>query len=128
MSPSLDDRPASGSSDLPWRPSASRLLGSARRTQILLLVALLEETYASELARLLEVTPFQVRRIVDDLESEGVLAARTRGRMRFVRLDPRFFAAKEFKALLKKLAQANPELLETAEKRRSRPRRRGKPI
>lgn len=104
----------------------SKLFGSERRTEILLLIALLEETYPGELTRLLDAKSAAVRYIIDGLEAEGILASRRLGRTRRLTLDPRYYAAKELKALLVKQGEADSRLRALAAQRRSRPRRKGK--
>ena len=104
----------------------TKVLGSRRRTEILVLLALLDESYPTELARLLGARLFAVQEIVDALEQEGVVATRLMGRIRRVSLDPRFFAYKELRALLLRLAEGEPDLQKLAEGRRARPRRKGK--
>lgn len=106
----------------------TRLLGSRRRTEILVTIALLGETFPAELARLLDAPLFSVQTIVAALDREGVVATRLSGRARIVSLDPRYFAFRELKALLLKLAEAEPALRAAALGRRSRPRRAGKPL
>jgi predicted transcriptional regulator len=103
-----------------------KLLGSARRTQILVLLALLGESYPSEVCRLLDAKRGAVLPILDGLETEGVVASRPLGRTRRLELDPRYFAAKELRALLLKLAEGDDSLQAAAARRRGRPRRRGK--
>ena len=104
----------------------TKLFGSSRRSQVLLLLALLEESYPSELARLLDAKLPAVLYILEGLETEGAVASRRFGRTRRISLDPRYYAAKELKAVLLKLADGEPVLQEAAARRRSRPRRRGK--
>ncbi len=101
----------------------SKLFGSPRRTQVLLLLALLGESYPAELARLVEAHPFSMGEILDGLEIEGVIASRRLGRTRCVALNPRYFAARELQALLSKLAEGEPALRGLAATRRSRPQR-----
>ena len=105
-----------------------KLFGSARRTQVLLLLSLLEESHPSELTRLLDAKKRPVLYILDDLEAQGVLTSRRMGRTRRIALDPRYFAAKELKALLCKLAQGDTRLRRIASTRRARPRRKGKDL
>jgi DNA-binding transcriptional ArsR family regulator len=105
-----------------------KLFGSARRTEVLLMLALLGETYPAELTRLLGATKASVIQILAGLEAEGVVASRLLGRTRRVSLDPRYFGAKELTALLGKLASGRPELRRLAAARRARPRRTGKPL
>lgn len=105
-----------------------KLFGSRRRTDLLLLLALLEESYPRELELLLGATKATVVSIVDDLEAQAVLASQRFGRTRRITLDPRYFAAKELLALLLKLARDNARLQSIAASRRARPRRKGKEL
>lgn len=106
----------------------TRLFGSRRRTEVLVTVALLGETFPAELARVLRARLFSVQTIVAALDREGVIATRLSGRARVVSLDPRYFAYRELKALLLRLADSEPELRAAAAGRRSRPRRAGKAL
>ncbi len=105
-----------------------QLFGSRRRTSILLLLGLLEESYPSELARLLEAPIFSVQTIVDNLEAEGIIVTRRLGRTRRLELNPRFPAAEELKALLSKLGRLDKEVRKAAARKRARPRRAGKAL
>ena len=93
-----------------------------------MLTALLGDTYPTEIAHLLGAPLYSVQSIVNGLERDGVLAARRMGNQLRVSLDPRFFAFKELRALLLRLAEAEPGLRSIASGRRSRPRRSGQPI
>ncbi|MCO5297008.1 MAG: winged helix-turn-helix domain-containing protein [Fimbriimonadaceae bacterium] len=108
--------------------SPLKIFGTRRRTQVLLLIHLLEETHASEIAKLLGATLKTVQRIVSALEEEGVVSGRTVGRERRVRLDDRYFAGPELKQLLSALARRDNETAAAAESLRRRPRKRGKQI
>jgi hypothetical protein len=103
------------------------LFGSRRRTEILILLALLDESYPAELTRLLGARLFAVQTILGDLESETVIVTRRLGRTRRVQLNPRFVAYKELRALLWKLGEHDAELQAIAARKRGRPRRVGKP-
>lgn len=94
---------------------------------MLVLLGLIEESYPSELARLLDAKLYSIQTIVDSLESEGVLVTRPLGRTRRVLLNPRFVGYNELRALLWKLGEQDTELQRAAAKRRGRPRRAGKP-
>ena len=107
---------------------AQKLFGSRRRSEALILIALLGETYPTELARLLGAPLFSIQTIVDALDREGIVATRRSGNSRRVALDPRYYAFKQLKDLLLRLAQAEPELRTAATRRRSRPRRAGTPL
>lgn len=102
--------------------------GTPRRTEVLVAIAVLETTYAAELARLLGATLYTVQQIVWALEREGVLAIRNVGRTRLIELNPRFFAYRELKDLALKLADAMPSIRAAAATLRRRPRRTGKKL
>ena len=104
-----------------------KLFGTRRRTQVLLLLGLLEESYPSELAALLGTSIVTVHRIVDALEEEGVIATRRLGRTRRLELSRRYPGAAELRSLLQVLAAGDGEVVEIAARKRSRPRRKGKP-
>jgi DNA-binding PadR family transcriptional regulator len=89
---------------------------------------LLGESYPSELARLLETALFGVQKALRGLEKDGLVAGRSMGRTRIVRLDPRYFAARELQGYLLRLAEAEDQLRLAAEQLRRRPRRSGKPL
>ena len=95
---------------------------------MLIMLALLDESYPAELARLLTAKLYAVQTILAELEREGILASRLMGRIRRTQLDPRYFAHRELKSLLLRLAEAEPELQAAARGRRARPRREGKAL
>lgn len=101
--------------------SRQSLFGSRRRTEILLLLALLEQSYPTEIARLLDAPLYSVQTILADLAGQGVVASRKQGRMRIVSLDPRYFAFPQLRDLLLRMADGEAELQEAAARRRSRP-------
>lgn len=105
-----------------------RLFGSERRTEILLAIGLLEETYARELARLLGAPLVTVQRVVDSLDRESIVSTRLVGRLRRITLNPRYFARRELAALLLRLAKADAALVAAVESLRRSPRKRGKPL
>jgi DNA-binding transcriptional ArsR family regulator len=106
----------------------NKLFGSPQRTDVLVLLALLGDSYPTEVARLLAISLRSAQRILEDLEDESVLASKLVGRTRQVRLNPRFFAARELEALLLRLGEGDARLREVAASRRARPRRRGKDL
>ncbi|MDQ2991777.1 MAG: hypothetical protein M3R30_03010 [Candidatus Eremiobacteraeota bacterium] len=109
-------------------PSVGRLFGSSRRTEVLVGIALLEETYSRELARILDAPLISVQRIVESLELEGAVATRLVGRQRQISLNPRYFARTELAALLRRMALSDQRLMEAVGALRRRPRRKGKPL
>lgn len=105
-----------------------RLFGTSKQTDMLLLIGLLEETYASELARLLNVHLGTVQNYVQAMELCGILATRAIGKERRISINPRFYARKELQALISKLVEVRPDIMKSAASLRRRPRRMGKPL
>lgn len=106
----------------------SKVFGSPLRTRILVTTVALRETYPAELARLLDASLYSTQRIVDALERERLLATRRRGKERLVTLNPENPFAPELRALLKKMADSDPEYGRIIGALRRRPRRRGKAL
>lgn len=104
------------------------IFGSALRTKILVLTALLGETYPSQLARILKTSASVVGMAVDRLERERLVATRRFGMERRVALDPSSPFSGELRALLLRLAESSPEYDAAVRSLRTRPRRRGKPL
>ncbi len=104
------------------------LFGTGMRTKALVCICLLEETHASELARILGAGITTIRNVIDTLEQAGVVAGVKEGGSRRIRLDTRFRAYDELKALLQKMALSDPALLFALGNERRRPRRSGKEI
>ena len=109
--------------DLP----APTVFGTKMRTALLMLVAVLEETYPAELARYLGSSISSVQRTLDKIEEERLIASRPLV-VRTVTLNPLYPAAKELRAFLLRLAEGHPEYQRIKEARRLRPRRRNKPL
>lgn len=106
---------------------APALFGTKMRTALLMLVAVLEETYPAELARYLGATIPSVQRTLDKVEVEGLVATRPLV-VRTVTLSPLYPAAKELRALLLRLAEGYPQYQQIKEAHRLRPRKRKKPL
>jgi DNA-binding transcriptional ArsR family regulator len=113
--------------DRDWNLPAPALFGSRMRTALLMLVAVLEETYPAELARYLGASISSVQRTLDKVEDEGLIATRPLV-VRAVTLNPLYPAAKELQALLLRLSEGYPQYRQLKESRRPRPRRRRKPL
>ena len=111
--------------DKPLELRAPALFGTKMRTALLMVVAVLEETYPAELARYLGSSISSVLRTLDKIEEDGLVATRSLV-VRAVTLNPLFPAAKELRALLLRLAEGYPEYQRLKESRRLRPRRRNK--
>ena len=108
--------------------TSSSPFGSRARTRVLLAVRLLTETYARELARLLESSLSGVQKAVRSLERDGLVAGRAAGRTRLYRLNPRASARKELERYLDRLLESEAELRARTAGMRRRPRRTGKPL
>lgn len=102
--------------------------GSRTRTRVLLALLVSGGSHARELARLTETRLSAVQGALRSLERDGLVGATSAGRTRLYRLEPRFFAARELRALLERMAAAEPRLRERVESLRRRPRRTGKPL
>jgi sugar-specific transcriptional regulator TrmB len=103
-------------------------LGGRAKTGVLLALELLSESYPRELSRLLDAALFGVQEALRGLERDGLVAARSAGRTRLYRIDPRYFARTELKDYLRRLLEAEPQLRRRAEELRRRPRRASKPL
>jgi hypothetical protein len=106
-------------------PQAPSLFGSEQRTRLLLLIAVLGETYPAELSRYSGSSISSVQLTLDILEDERLIATRQLV-VRAVTLNPAYPAAKELKALLLRVAEGYPAYRNIAESIRRRPRRRHK--
>jgi hypothetical protein len=103
------------------------LFGSRNRTNVLVALRMLGETYPSELASMLGLRLYSVQAIMTSLEREAVIVSRMLGRTRRVSLNPRYFAYQELAALLWKIGEQDVALQTLLSSRRRRPRRPGKP-
>lgn len=108
--------------------ATSSPFGSAARTRVLLAMRLLHESYARELARLLEVSLSSVQKAIQSLERDGLVAGRAAGRTRLYRLSPRHHALAELTAYLDRLLEPETALRTRVSELRRRPRRSGKPM
>ena len=105
-----------------------RLFGNPTRTNILLALAVLTESYPRELARIFDAPVSAVQAAIERLELERVVATRLIGRGRRVTLNPAFYGARELRELLVKLADGQPGFAARMDQvARRRPRRRTKP-
>ena len=108
-------------------PPAPSVFGTEMRTRLLLLIAILEETYPAELARYAGATISSVQRTLDLLERDGLIATRQRV-VRAVTLNPTYPAVKDLRAFLLRVAEGYPQYQEIRDSIRRRPRRRSKAL
>lgn len=107
---------------------SSSPFGGRTRTRALLALRLVGESYPRELARLLEAPLSGVQKALASLERDGLVAARSLGRTRVVRIEPRYFAFDALQRFLERLAEPEADLRARVAALRRRPRRTGKPL
>ena len=106
----------------------STIFGTATRTKTLLTIYMLEETYPSQVALVLDVRVYLVQRAVESLEADGLIVTRLEGNQRRLSMNPRSKYRKELEALLQKMAIRSVDLQERLGQIRRRPRKIGKEI
>src|ERR1700735_5444539 len=106
-------------------PRAPTIFGSEQRTRLLLLIAVLGDTYPAELARYSGASISSVQESLDLLERGGLISTR-QVVVRAVTLNLAYPAAKELRAFLLRIAEGYPAYQQIAEAIRRRPRRRNK--
>ena len=104
------------------------LFGTEVRSGSLLVIGLLGESHASEIARILNRAVSRVQAALVSLEEAGVIVSSFQGNTRRVRLNPRLPVLDELRALLNKLGMVDGPLQQKLAEERRRPRRRGKPL
>jgi len=108
--------------------TTSSPFGGKARTRILVAITLLGSSFPRELSRLLSAPVSAVSRALYGLERDALVSGRLTGRTRVFTLNPAYFAKRELKAYLNRLADADADLLTQLESMRRRPRRSGKPL
>ncbi len=108
--------------------TTSSPFGSRTRTRVLLGLELLGESYPREIARILGVSLSVVQKAIRSLELDGLIAGRAIGRTRLYTINPAYFALRELRPLLARLATNDEDLKGRTGGKRSRPRRSGKPL
>ena len=108
--------------------TSSSPFGARTRTRVLLALRLMDESYPRELARLLDAPLSGVQKALASLERDGLVATRSVGRTRAVRIEPRFFAFDALQRFLARLAEPEVQLRARVAALRRRPRRSGKPL
>lgn len=105
----------------------NELFGGETTVKSLIYLAAMEEGYPLEISKACGISNTQVIRTLNKLEQAEVIISKVVGRTRIYSLNPRFFVAKELKALLDRVIMNMP--LEDQEKyfmRRKAPRKKGK--
>lgn len=104
------------------------IFGSGVRTKALIAIFVMEETHAPELARVLGIPRTTVSSALTTLEEAGLIVGTMEGQTRRFRLNRRFRAHAELRALLEKLSLGDAALLSAIADLRRRPRRAGKAL
>ena len=107
----------------------SELFGGETTLKCLVFLAAMDEGYPREISKTFGVSNTQVIRTLNKLEQADILIGKEVGRTRIYSLNPRFFVAKELKALLDRVVMNMP--IEDQEKyfmRRKAPRKKGKAL
>lgn len=102
--------------------------GGLTRTRVLIALRLLGSSYPRELARTLDAPVSGVRKALQSLERDALVAGRIVGRTRVYQLNPAYFAREALQGYLSRLADADAETRERVSRLRRRPRRTGKPL
>src|SRR5438094_7800657 len=102
--------------------------GGKTRTRVLLALSLLSESYPRELARILDAPLNGVQQALKGLEGDGIVSGRLAGWTRLFRLNPRYFAYRDLRRYLRRLAEPEDQLRRSIDGLRRRPRRTGKPL
>jgi hypothetical protein len=102
--------------------------GGKTRTGVLLALRLLSESYPRELSRVRETQLSGVQKALRGLELDGLVAAKTAGRTRLYRINPRYFAYDDLQKYLLRLTEPEEGLRSRIELMRRRPRRAGKAL
>jgi DNA-binding transcriptional ArsR family regulator len=106
-----------------------KLFGNRTVEQVLLFIYAYGEGYAQEIADTFDISLSAVQRQLERLETGGVLVNQLKGRTRVFTWNPRWPFLDELNALLKKALVYLPEFeQEKYFRRRTRPRRTGKPL
>jgi predicted transcriptional regulator len=107
----------------------SILFGSESAKQTLLYIENYESGYCASIAKNFEVSASMIQKQLDKFEEAGVLVGLEIGRVRMYEFNPRYPLKGELKALLRGIL--NLLTIDETKKyfrKRSRPRRKGKPL
>src|SRR5690348_18473930 len=95
---------------------SSSPFGSRARTRVLLALQLLQESYAREIAPLVELNLSSVQKGLQSLERDGLVVGRAAGRTRLFRVSPRAYARRELESYLERLLEPEAGLRARAER------------
>ncbi|MFH1825560.1 MAG: ArsR family transcriptional regulator [Candidatus Firestonebacteria bacterium] len=105
------------------------ILGNRVAEKVLLYILIYERGYIREISYCFNAPVNGVRQQLRRLENGSVLVSFLKGKIRVYEFNPRFAFLSELKSLLKKAYESLPEKdIERYYKKRTRPRRAGKPL
>jgi hypothetical protein len=105
------------------------VLGNATVEKILFAFEVYGQAYPAGLARLFGIPVNGIQQQLKRLEDGGVVVSLMAGRTRLYQFNPRYAFLKELKALIQKALQYLPEKeMQKYYIKRTRPRRKGKPL
>ncbi|TFG75935.1 MAG: ArsR family transcriptional regulator [Chrysiogenales bacterium] len=105
------------------------VFGSLLKEKILVYITVNPESYPNEISRVFQSSLSSVQKHLENLEKNGIVVSRLKGKTRLYDLNPRSPFKKELTALLEKIYSfINENEKEKFFVRGSRPRRKGKPL
>ncbi|MFH1453605.1 MAG: winged helix-turn-helix domain-containing protein [Armatimonadota bacterium] len=105
------------------------ILGNATKEKILFFLYTYKEGYAKGIADLFEIPVNAVQQQLKRLEEGAVVVSQLKGKTRVYQFNPRFPFLKELEALLEKAMIFLPSKeIDRYYRKRTRPRRAGKPL
>ena len=107
----------------------AELFGSQTAEKCLLFLMAQGEGYSLEISKAFDISNTQVIRTLNKLEQADILVGKESGRTRVYSLNPKWFLAKELRALLSKALSNVPlDLQESYFMKRKHPRKKNKPV
>jgi len=107
----------------------SALFGSDSATNTLLFITNYGKGYCREIAETFQVSVSMIKNQLNKFEQNGVLVASEIGRTRVFEFNPRYPYKKELLSLLeKRLSLMSEKELKLYYRKRTRPRKKGKPL
>ncbi len=105
------------------------VLGNGTIEKILFTLESYEQAYPSELSKMFDIPVNGIQQQMDRLESGGVVVSSMVGRTRLYQFNPRYPFLKELKALIRRAMEFLSEKeMQQYYRRRTRPRKKGKPL
>ncbi len=104
------------------------ILGNETVEKVLLFLSVYGEGYGSQMSKTFAIPIRGIQQQLERLENGGVVVSQKKGRTRIYQFNPRYVFLDELKALLEKTLKVLPEEeIKKYYRKRTRPRRKGKP-